>query len=77
MNSLRLVAAVVFAVVMVSSVRAEERKADYAKLIVSTWEVAKADEGDLPVASVIEFAKDGLMLPNADQPKAHWSSPRP
>ena len=61
MNALRLWAGV-FAVVMVSGVRAEEKKEDKkdnAKLIVGSWEVVKADKNNPPEGSTIEFAKDG------------------
>jgi uncharacterized protein (TIGR03066 family) len=55
MNALRVLAVVgLFAVVA----RAED-KPDYAKKIVGKWEVTKADEGTLPVGSIIEFTKDG------------------
>ena len=60
MNALRLMVAGVCAVVMVAGIRAEE-KADNAKLLVGAWEVTKADEGALPVGSVIEFGKDGKV----------------
>jgi uncharacterized protein (TIGR03066 family) len=42
-------------------VRAEEKKADNAKLLLGTWEVAKADKGTLPVGSTVEYLKDGKM----------------
>lgn len=42
-------------------VRAEEKKADNTKLLVGVWEVAKADEGTIPVGATVEFLKDGKL----------------
>jgi uncharacterized protein (TIGR03066 family) len=39
--------------------------ADNAKLILGKWEVVKADEGTLPVGSLVEFLKDGKMTVTA------------
>jgi uncharacterized protein (TIGR03066 family) len=35
--------------------------ADNKKLLVGKWEVVKADEGTLPVGSVVEFMADGKL----------------
>src|SRR5437588_1985656 len=60
MNTLRLLAGGFFAVVLIGG--AEEKKADTNKeKIVGAWEVVKADEGSLPVGTVVEYAKDGKM----------------
>jgi uncharacterized protein (TIGR03066 family) len=56
MKALNLLAVVC---VLAVGVRAEDKKPDYAKMIVGKWEVTKADEGTLPVGSIIEFTKDG------------------
>ena len=61
MNALRFMAVSFFVLVMAISVRAEEKKADNAKLIVGTWEVVKSDKGTLSPGDVIEFAKDGKL----------------
>lgn len=45
--------------VLAVGARAEEKKPDYAKMIVGKWEITKADEGTIPVGSVVEFTKDG------------------
>lgn len=41
--------------------RAEEKKTDYAKLLVGKWEATKVDEGTLPKGSIVEFTKDGKL----------------
>ncbi len=40
----------------------KETKSDNAKLIVGKWEVSKADEGTLPMGTMIEFTKDGKLI---------------
>ena len=59
MNALWLMTAGIFAVVVFGCVRAEEKKADNAKLIDGVWEVVKSDEGKPPNGTVFEFTKDG------------------
>ena len=62
MNTLRTLAAGVLVLGMLGNVGAEEKKADTNKeKIVGTWEATKADEGALPVGTVIEYGKDGKM----------------
>src|SRR5262245_3195877 len=61
MNVLRLLVAVAVACALAVGARADEKKADNAKLLVGTWEVAKADQGTVPVGSTVEFTKDGKM----------------
>jgi uncharacterized protein (TIGR03066 family) len=34
---------------------------DHAKLLIGRWEVTKADEGTVPVGTLIEFTKDGKV----------------
>ena len=46
-------------VCLVGAVTRADEKPDYAKLIVGKWEVTKADEGTLPMGSIVEFTKDG------------------
>jgi len=58
MNALKWLAAVAV-VGLVGPARADEK--DYAKLIVGTWEVTKADENTVPKGAVIEFSKDGKV----------------
>jgi uncharacterized protein (TIGR03066 family) len=41
--------------------RGQEDKVDYAKAIVGNWKVSKADEGTVPVGTLIQFTKDGKM----------------
>ena len=43
------------------SIRAEDEKVDYKKLIVGKWEITKADEGTAPEGAIVEFTKDGKM----------------
>jgi uncharacterized protein (TIGR03066 family) len=58
---MRLLAAGAMLCVLALGVRAEDKKADNAKLLVGTWEVVKADKGTVPVGSTVEFTKDGKM----------------
>ena len=49
----------VFVIGLLGGARAAE-KADATKdKLVGSWEVVKADEGALPIGSVVEFGKDG------------------
>ena len=61
MNVLRLLVAVAVVGALTLGARAEEKKADNAKLLVGTWEVVKADQGTAWAGSAVEFAKDGKM----------------
>ena len=61
MSVLRLLVAGAVACALAVGARADEKKADNAKLLVGTWEVAKADQGTVPVGSTVEFTKDGKM----------------
>lgn len=56
-----IVVALVAGFMGLGGVRAEEKKADNAKLLVGKWEVSKADEGTVPPGTLIEFTKDGKM----------------
>ena len=60
MNTPRMLAVGVLVVLLGAAARAQD-KVEYAKLIVGTWEVTKADPDTVPVGSVVEFAKDGKM----------------
>jgi uncharacterized protein (TIGR03066 family) len=60
MNALRSLGVGVLVAVLGAGARAED-KPDYAKLVVGKWEVTKADEGTVPVGTVIEFTKDGKL----------------
>lgn len=59
MSALRLVAVLAVVALVGAGVSADDKKPDYAKQIVGKWEVTKADEGTIPVGSVVEFTKDG------------------
>jgi uncharacterized protein (TIGR03066 family) len=58
MSALRLLAVGCVVGLIGAGARADD-KPDYAKLIVGTWEVTKADEGTARPGTVIEFTKDG------------------
>jgi len=60
MNAMKLLAVGAVVCLLGSGVRAED-KVDYAMMLVGKWEVAKADEGTVPVGTTIEFTKDGKM----------------
>jgi len=61
MKASRLFAGLAVLCVLAVGARADEKKADNAKLIVGKWEVTKADPDTLPVGAVIEFTKDGVF----------------
>jgi len=61
MNALRLAAAGLLVLGLTAFASAEEKKDDNKTKLVGTWVVTKADEGTVPVNSVITFAKDGKM----------------
>jgi len=61
MSVLRLLVAGAVACALAVGARADEKKADNAKLLVGTWEVVKADQGTVEVGATVEFAKDGKM----------------
>jgi uncharacterized protein (TIGR03066 family) len=63
MNTLKLLAVGAVVCLISAGTRAED-KIDYAKLIVGKWEVTKAEEGTLPVGTMIEFTKDGKLKIN-------------
>jgi uncharacterized protein (TIGR03066 family) len=58
MNAFRLLAVGAVAIVFAVGARAEE-KADLAKMLIGKWEITKADEGTIPVGTIVEFTKDG------------------
>jgi len=58
MNALKLLTVGAFALVFAAGARAEE-KSDLAKMLVGKWEITKADEGTIPVGTIVEFTKDG------------------
>jgi uncharacterized protein (TIGR03066 family) len=61
MNTLRLLAIGLIACVLGTAARAED-KVDYKKLIVGKWEITKADDGTVPVGTIVEFTKDGKFM---------------
>lgn len=58
MNAFKLLAVGAVAIVFTVGARAEE-KSDLAKMLVGKWEITKADEGTIPVGTMVEFTKDG------------------
>lgn len=60
MKFVRMVIAVCVVAGLATVARADE-KASVKKLIVGKWEAAKADEGTLPVGSIVEFTADGKL----------------
>ena len=58
MKALKWLGVAAMVVVLNTSGRAGE-DTDYAKLLIGKWEVTKADEGTVPVGSIIEFTRDG------------------
>jgi uncharacterized protein (TIGR03066 family) len=62
MNTLRLLTAGMIVCLLSAGAFGDEKKNDYAKLIVGKWECTKADEGTLPTGTMIEFTKDGKLI---------------
>jgi uncharacterized protein (TIGR03066 family) len=58
MKTLKLLAVGMVVCLFAAGARAEE-KVDYAKLLVGKWEITKAEEGTVPVGTLVEFTKDG------------------
>ena len=58
MNMLRILSVGAIVCAFTAGARAED-KVDYAKLIVGKWEITKADDGTVPVGTIVEFTKDG------------------
>src|SRR5262245_11157122 len=61
MNAIRLMAIGAIVALVASFAGADEKKADYAKLIVGKWEVTKAEDKGPPKGALIEFTKDGKV----------------
>ncbi len=59
MNVSRCILAALMACLFTFAASAEEKKVDYAKMIVGKWEVIKGDA--LPKGTIVEFAKDGKL----------------
>ena len=60
MNALRVMTAGLLVIGLLTALAAEEQKADANKdKLVGTWEVVKAEQGALPVGSLVDFGKDG------------------
>src|SRR5437016_1431708 len=59
MNALRLLVVGVLTTGPVSGLPAEEKADVNKEKLVGTWEVVKAEQGALPVGSVVDFGKDG------------------
>ena len=62
MNAVRMLAVGAVVCLVATLAGADEKKGDYAKLIVGKWECTKADEGTLPTGTMIEFTKDGKLI---------------
>jgi uncharacterized protein (TIGR03066 family) len=60
MSTLRWLAVAAVVCVLSGAARAED-KPDYAKMIVGKWEITKADEGTVPVGTMVEFTSDGKI----------------
>src|SRR5260221_312617 len=61
MNAMRLLAVGAIVCLLGAGAWADEKKGDYAKLIVGKWEVTKTDQGGPPEGATIEFGKDGKL----------------
>jgi uncharacterized protein (TIGR03066 family) len=61
MNAVRMLAVGAVVCLVATLAGADEKKGDYAKLIVGKWEVTKADAGTVGPGAVVEFTKDGKM----------------
>src|SRR4051794_11492604 len=60
MNTLRLMTAGLLVGGLLTALAAEGKKADANKeKLVGTWEGGKAEQGALPVGSLVDFGKDG------------------
>lgn len=67
MNAMKLLAVgIVFSLFGLPAF-AEEKKADYAKLAVGVWDVAKSHDGGPPKGGVVEFSKDGKIKVTGEQ----------
>jgi uncharacterized protein (TIGR03066 family) len=60
MSTLRWLAVAAVVCVLSGAARAED-KPDYAKMIVGKWEITKADEGTVPVGTIVVFTDDGKI----------------
>lgn len=60
MNMLRILSVGAIVCAFTVGARAED-KVDYAKLLVGKWEISKAEEGTVPVGTIVEFTKDGKV----------------
>jgi uncharacterized protein (TIGR03066 family) len=61
MNALRMMTAALILFVLALATRADDKKADNAKLVIGKWEVTKCDGDGPPVGSTIEMTKDGKI----------------
>jgi len=61
MSMLRLLAAGLLFLGLTTVVAAEGKKADLKEKLTGSWVVIKADEGTLPVDTVVTFTKEGKM----------------
>jgi len=61
MNAMRLLAVGAIVCLLGASAAADDKKPDFAKLIVGKWEVSKADENTVNVGAVAELDKDGKL----------------
>lgn len=61
MKMVRMVLAAFVLASLSSAASAADEKVDVKKLIVGKWEATKADEGSLPVGTIVEFTADGKI----------------
>ena len=61
MNALKWLGVVVVFGLTNTTVRSEDKE-DTAKSLIGKWEVTKAEEGTVPLGSLIEFTKDGKIM---------------
>jgi uncharacterized protein (TIGR03066 family) len=59
MNRCRWLGVAVLA--FVPAIALAEDKPDYAKMLVGKWEISKADEGTVPVGTIVVFTDDGKI----------------
>lgn len=75
MNALRVLAVALFVGTLstVAAPKSQEKKSDYAKMVVGKWEATKADSGTVPEGTIIEFTKDGKMKIFATEKEADFA----
>jgi uncharacterized protein (TIGR03066 family) len=61
MKALQLLTAAAVVGLFAAVAGADDKKGDYAKLIVGKWEITKSHENGPPPGATIEFTKDGKL----------------